>query len=334
MLAGVGSFFLLNPLHGAVTGQFRQWGLPAFFAPAVGLYELGIAYLHLYDAENKWLAPKLLAALMGGAVYSHAVAEGKPEASVGALLFLVLSGLVVFHELLRCEAFFNFLCWTAARRSPCNFHAHLDHNCSSCCADRNPGQQRRNWDGRSDSYRYVHYPVCEIIVLSRNRKWKEPQHHFSATLAGRASTSLAARMRGKQRGSLCEWLKPQRGSAGGLRLRCGLRHRVVGPRHPQGEEDLTPPTARGALVLAGSPGKRRRPTPPHSPGRTVRRPRQPPLVLNRMKRSAGRYCNNRPPAGVASRSGSVITGGCGAVPSFGADADTARAVRCGAARGA
>ena len=110
MLAGVGSFFLLNPLHGAVTGQFRQWGLPAFFAPAVGLYELGIAYLHLYDAENKWLAPKLLAALMGGAVYSHAVAEGKPEASVGALVFLVLSGLVVLHELLRCEAFFNFLC--------------------------------------------------------------------------------------------------------------------------------------------------------------------------------------------------------------------------------
>ena len=141
-------------------------------------------------------------------------------------------------------------------------------------------------------------------------------------------------MRGKQRGSLCEWLKPQRGSAGGLRLRRGLRHRVVGPRHPQGEEDLTPPTARGALVLAGSPGKRRRPTPPHSPGRTVRRPRQPPLVLNRMKRSAGRYCNNRPPAGVASRSGSVITGGCGAVPLFGADADTARAVRGGAARGA
>ena len=94
MLGAVGSFFVLNPLHGIVTDQFKAWGLPALFVPAVGLYELTVSYLHLYGGENKWVAPKLLAALMGGAVYSHAVAEGKPEAIVGALAFLGFSCVV------------------------------------------------------------------------------------------------------------------------------------------------------------------------------------------------------------------------------------------------
>jgi hypothetical protein len=96
MLGAVGTFLALNPLHGLATDGFKGFGLPAFFVPAVGLYEMTLSYLHFYGGANKWLSPKMLAALMGGAVYSHSVAAGKPQESGGALLFLAFSCAVSF----------------------------------------------------------------------------------------------------------------------------------------------------------------------------------------------------------------------------------------------
>ena len=87
--------------------------------------------------------------------------------------------------------------------------------------------------------------------------------------------------RQRWRPSASSWAPASRGRASASARRRG----------PSTAESVAP-TARGALVLAGSPGERRRPTPPHGPGRTVHRPRQPPLQLNRMK---------GPPAGLASQ---------------------------------
>ena len=59
------------------------------FPTVAGIYELAIAV-----GNNTGYVPltqKLLAGIMGGAAYTHVVAEGKPEGSVGAVVFWGLS---------------------------------------------------------------------------------------------------------------------------------------------------------------------------------------------------------------------------------------------------
>ena len=99
LLGGVGALLTLDPLHGLARGSFREkFGFPAWFVPCVGLWELSITYLNIFGGENQGLAQKLLAVLMGGAIYSHAVAEGNPAGSVGAIVFLGFSCAVFsFH---------------------------------------------------------------------------------------------------------------------------------------------------------------------------------------------------------------------------------------------
>ena len=92
MLCGVGSLLVLDPIHKLAQGQFREnFGYPSWFVPCVGLYEVSIAYLNFYGGANQWIAQKLLATLMGGAVYSHVKLDKSLPGTVAALTFFYFS---------------------------------------------------------------------------------------------------------------------------------------------------------------------------------------------------------------------------------------------------
>ncbi len=92
MLCGVGSLLVLDPIHRLAQGQFREkFGFPSWFVPCVGLCEVSIAYLNFYGGPNQWIAQKLLATLMGGAVYTHIKLDQSLPGAVAALAFFYAS---------------------------------------------------------------------------------------------------------------------------------------------------------------------------------------------------------------------------------------------------
>jgi len=75
MLGGAATLMITDPLHKKISGAFASHGYPTLFPVGVGLWEGSIAYLNIYG--DVILAQRLLATIMGGAIYHH-VTEGKP----------------------------------------------------------------------------------------------------------------------------------------------------------------------------------------------------------------------------------------------------------------
>lgn len=83
---------MLDPIHKLAQGSFREkFGYPAWFVPCVGLYELSIAYLNFYGGANQWIAQKLLATLMGGAIYTHVKIDRSLPGTIFAFSFFYSS---------------------------------------------------------------------------------------------------------------------------------------------------------------------------------------------------------------------------------------------------
>jgi hypothetical protein len=95
ILCGVGSLLVLDPIHRLarfLEAQFRErFGYPAWFVPCVGLCQVSIAYLNIYGGAKQWVAQKLLAALMGGAIYTLVRIDKSLPGAIAALSFLCFS---------------------------------------------------------------------------------------------------------------------------------------------------------------------------------------------------------------------------------------------------
>jgi len=99
LLAVTGTGMLLDPLHGQVTKAFAPVGYPSLFPVATGAWKLAIVALNFvedgkYSQYGQWM----LATLMGGAIWHHAIGEGHPAASVAPLVFLGLSAAVPYLQ--------------------------------------------------------------------------------------------------------------------------------------------------------------------------------------------------------------------------------------------
>lgn len=85
----IGTAFLANPLHGGVSGAMSAIGYPSAFFPVTGAWMLSIAAANYLGQIP--LAQGLLATLMGGAIWHHAVGEGAPAHAGGSVMFLGLA---------------------------------------------------------------------------------------------------------------------------------------------------------------------------------------------------------------------------------------------------
>ena len=92
-MALAGAAFLSNPLHGGIAKAMAGIGYPSAFFPATGAWMAAISALAYADGGAHALySSRLMAVLMGGAAWHHAVGEGAPAHAVGALAFLGLAG--------------------------------------------------------------------------------------------------------------------------------------------------------------------------------------------------------------------------------------------------
>ncbi|KAJ1463483.1 hypothetical protein M885DRAFT_503805 [Pelagophyceae sp. CCMP2097] len=108
-LGSVGCLLLMDPLHGKASPEFKaNFGYDGWFVPLVGLWEIAISYLLVRGDARA--AAKMLAVIMGGGIYSHAVREGKPEKAVAPLIFLALSTYVAAAQQPLLEAAVQQLC--------------------------------------------------------------------------------------------------------------------------------------------------------------------------------------------------------------------------------
>jgi hypothetical protein len=68
------------------------FGYPGWFPTLVGLWELTIAVLNfIQGGQYVLVSQRMLAVIMGGAIYSHAIAEGKPAGCVPPAVFFGMS---------------------------------------------------------------------------------------------------------------------------------------------------------------------------------------------------------------------------------------------------
>ena len=76
-MAGGGLFFIGDLFHGKVSKQFLEdFGYGSWFVPLVGAWKLGVAALCWYEGGiHRATAMQMLATLLGGVEYTHAVAE-------------------------------------------------------------------------------------------------------------------------------------------------------------------------------------------------------------------------------------------------------------------
>ena len=94
MFALVGALMITDPLHGNIAPNLQKAAkyYPNFFPVLVGLWQLSIAALNFYeDGAYVLYAQAMQAVLMGGAIHHHAIAEGHPMSSGGAVVFLGLT---------------------------------------------------------------------------------------------------------------------------------------------------------------------------------------------------------------------------------------------------
>jgi hypothetical protein len=93
LLGSAGTFMATDALHGLATREIAlKLGFPKWFPSVVGVYELLIA-------AGNWtghtaVTQPMLACVMGGAAYTHVIAEGKPSGAGGAVLFWIFSVVV------------------------------------------------------------------------------------------------------------------------------------------------------------------------------------------------------------------------------------------------
>ncbi|KAJ1623924.1 hypothetical protein T492DRAFT_882790 [Pavlovales sp. CCMP2436] len=81
-----------NDLHGLVSAPFAKLGLPPWFVRYVGLWKgMIIALNFLREGTYVPLAQSMLAMLMGGAIFTHAVIEQSAAKCLPALVFLASS---------------------------------------------------------------------------------------------------------------------------------------------------------------------------------------------------------------------------------------------------
>ena len=82
--------FALDPLHKKVSPEFRKmFGYGAFVPPVIGGWYLVLA--GLVASGHPIPAQRMLATVMGGVIYSHAVAEGDVKGVVAPAIFLGMS---------------------------------------------------------------------------------------------------------------------------------------------------------------------------------------------------------------------------------------------------
>jgi hypothetical protein len=86
----MGAYMASDCLHGKLKREFvDKLGYPPWFPTCLGFWKLSISALNWgFNGQFVWLAQALTAFHMGGAIYTHSVAEGKPAGCAPPAFFL------------------------------------------------------------------------------------------------------------------------------------------------------------------------------------------------------------------------------------------------------
>eukprot|EP00290_Baffinella_frigidus_P009241 CAMPEP_0180121810 /NCGR_PEP_ID=MMETSP0986-20121125/3242_1 /TAXON_ID=697907 /ORGANISM="non described non described, Strain CCMP2293" /LENGTH=177 /DNA_ID=CAMNT_0022060959 /DNA_START=40 /DNA_END=570 /DNA_ORIENTATION=+ len=104
VLAMMSTTFLTDqgPGRGRLAHDLHMlWGYPKWIVPAAGVAQGLICWAAFASEPKRFLAQKMLAALMGGCVHTHVRVAGKLTDAIGAIGFLIVSMIVAWlhhHE--------------------------------------------------------------------------------------------------------------------------------------------------------------------------------------------------------------------------------------------